>query len=267
MAPYLKSTVDGVLPARRLSSLQLAYSVAKKARKSRGAAAAAGATSHHRIQQRATCACVRDGSTERTGALGGAARARRGRGAAPPRPPPANDDVITAPRPPRAPRPPPRALPPPGKCASRRYATLSAAALPTPPSGGRRTAPAGLSSVKCDLAPTRPQPQRSASTAHTWPPYMSRHRSPALAALCCYLRRHKNPRRELCPHFSVSAPVSRTRVNTRPAPKLIGIIKIAERFVCGDYSTAAGAVRCEDSGRQERHLAADQLTAFCELLC
>ncbi|CAH2074889.1 unnamed protein product, partial [Iphiclides podalirius] len=100
MAPYLRSTVDGVLPARRLSSLHLAHSVAKQARVSRGAAVAAGATSHHRIRQRATCACVRDGSTERTepSARRGAARAGAAEGR--PRPPAA----------PRTARPPARAL-------------------------------------------------------------------------------------------------------------------------------------------------------------
>ncbi|CAH4009526.1 unnamed protein product [Pieris brassicae] len=65
MAPYLRSTVDGVLPVRRLVSLHLAHTIAKRARQSRGAAARA--TSHHQKQQRATCACVLDGSTERTG--------------------------------------------------------------------------------------------------------------------------------------------------------------------------------------------------------
>ncbi|CAK1552437.1 unnamed protein product [Leptosia nina] len=111
MAPYLRSTVDGVLPVRRLASLHLAHTIAKQARNSRGAAARA--TSHHRARQRATCACVLDGSTERTGAR----RSRRARAGAerggpahrppaprhPLSPPPANDAVI-APRPGPAPR-------------------------------------------------------------------------------------------------------------------------------------------------------------------
>lgn len=109
MAPYLRSTVDGVLPARRLSSLQLAYYFTKKARITRDAAAAAGATSHHRERERATCACVRGGSTEWTEGPGGAARdAAPGAGMGGARAPPANDDVITAPRPPRPTAPPSR---------------------------------------------------------------------------------------------------------------------------------------------------------------
>lgn len=122
MAPYRRSTVDGVLPVRRLSSLPLALSGEKKARKSRARAwSGPGAGSHHRnhCARGATCACERCGFGVTTGERrAGAAWRRAGggrwgtssgggvcvvpaqrrdlfarRAAA------ANDDVITAPRP------------------------------------------------------------------------------------------------------------------------------------------------------------------------
>ncbi|KPI98078.1 hypothetical protein RR46_11199 [Papilio xuthus] len=54
---------------------------------SRCVAVAAGATSHHRIKQRTTCACVRDGSTERTEPTARRGAARAGAGEGRPRPP------------------------------------------------------------------------------------------------------------------------------------------------------------------------------------